>query len=160
VNRPCALLRKWLPLALRLVLGGLFVWAGALKILEPDKFAVAVANYRLVPHALVNLVAITVPWVEVVGGTMLLLGWWVRANALIMLGLTIGFFFFISSALVRGLNIECGCFGTLSGHRIGLTNLLIDAGLLSLAAGLWWLTSASPGADSPPSVEPPAVASA
>lgn len=117
------------------LLGGLFLWAGSLKIFDPKEFATAVANYRLVPYPLINLVAITVPWVEVVAGLFLVLQRWVRASALVMAGMTAAFFVFIVSALARGLNIECGCFGTLGGHRIGFTNLAIDAALLAMA--LW-----------------------
>jgi uncharacterized membrane protein YphA (DoxX/SURF4 family) len=129
-------------LGLRLVVGGAFVLAGALKIAHPAEFALAVANYRLVPHALTNPVAILMPWVEVVAGSLVLAGIWLRAAALVITGLTGMFALVILSALARGLNIECGCFGTMGGRHIGLVNLAIDVGLLGLSALLMWRTGA------------------
>jgi uncharacterized membrane protein YphA (DoxX/SURF4 family) len=144
---------KILSIALRLILGGVFVFAGALKIYDPGRFALDIANYRLVPHELINLFAITLPWVEVLGGFFLLFGLWLRASALIVLAMTIMFFLAISSALTRGLDIECGCFGTVGGRRIGLMSLLFDTGLLCMAG---WLTWSARKCDHP---APPAVPS-
>ena len=119
---------------LRLLVGGAFVAAGALKIADPAKFALDVSNYRLVPHEMLNLVAILLPWIELTVGLFVLAGIWLRAAALVVTGLTLLFFIVIGSALARGLNIECGCFGTLGGNHVGLVNLVIDAALFSLAA--------------------------
>lgn len=121
---------------LRLVVGGAFVFAGALKIADPAQFAVAVSHYRLVPHELLNLLAILLPWIEVTAGVFVLAGIWLRAAALVITGLTAVFFALIVSALARGLNIECGCFGTVGGKNVGLLNLAIDATLFFLAAFL------------------------
>ena len=106
---------NWL---LRITVGGAFVLAGVLKIAGPARFAVAVSNYRLVPHELINLVAIVVPWIEVVAGLCVLAGFWLRPGALIATAMTATFFFVITSALQRGLNIECGCFGTIGGKPL------------------------------------------
>ncbi len=127
-----------LPWVLRLIVGGAFVLAGGLKIANPAKFALDVSNYRLVPHELINLVAILIPWVEVTAGCFVLAGIWLRAAALVITGLTVMFLFVIGSALARGLNIECGCFGTIGGKHVGLVNLAIDLTLLSLAVLLTW----------------------
>ena len=127
---------------LRLLVGGAFVIAGALKIADPAKFALDVSNYRLVPHELINLVAILVPWIEITAGSLVLAGIWLRPAALVIASLTVMFFAVIVSALARGLNIECGCFGTIGGKHIGLVNLAIDSTLLFLAA---LLARRSPG---------------
>ena len=124
----------WINGVLRLLVGGAFVVAGALKIADPAKFALDVSHYRLVPQALVNLVAILVPWIEVTAGSLVLAGIWLRAAALVITSLTVMFFAVIGSALARGLNIECGCFGTLGGKHVGLVNLAIDSTLFLLAA--------------------------
>lgn len=124
----------WLDWILRLLVGGAFVLAGALKIADPAKFALDVGNYRLVPHALTNLVAIIIPWIEVVAGSFVLAGVWLRAAALVITSMTVMFLFVIVSALARGLNIECGCFGTVGGRHVGLVNLAIDTTLFCLAA--------------------------
>ncbi|MCI0534836.1 MAG: DoxX family membrane protein, partial [Verrucomicrobiales bacterium] len=120
---PASLRANWLTWFLRLAVGGAFIAAGALKIASPEKFAVAVSNYRLLPHELINLVAILIPWVEVLAGLLVLAGIWLRAAALVITSLTVMFFVVITSALARGLNIECGCFGTVGGKHVGLTNL-------------------------------------
>jgi uncharacterized membrane protein YphA (DoxX/SURF4 family) len=126
----------WPDLTLRLLVGGAFVLAGALKISDPAKFALDVGNYRLLPHELTNLVAILVPWIEVTAGAFVLAGVWLRAAALVITGLTGMFFFVIVSALARGLNIECGCFGTVGGRNVGLVNLAVDTTLFALAVVL------------------------
>jgi uncharacterized membrane protein YphA (DoxX/SURF4 family) len=119
---------------LRLLVGGAFVFAGVLKIADPAQFAQDVGNYRLVPHELTNLLAILLSWIEVAAGSFVLAGIWLRAAALVITSLTVMFFLVIVSALARGLNIECGCFGTVGGRHVGLVNLGIDATLFSLAA--------------------------
>lgn len=119
---------------LRILVGGAFIVAGVLKIASPDKFAGDISNYRLLPHILINLVAILLPWVEVVAGFVVIIGPWVRAGAVVILAMTVMFFTVITSALARGLNIECGCFGTVGGKHIGLVNLAIDSTLLCLSA--------------------------
>lgn len=121
---------------LRFLVGGAFVVAGALKIAAPAKFAIDVSNYRLLPHEMINLVAILLPWIEVVAGAFVLAGIWLRAATLLITCMTVVFFSAIVSALVRGLNIECGCFGTVGGKHVGLVNLAIDSTLFCLAAWL------------------------
>lgn len=123
-------LRNWV---LRLLVGGAFLFAGALKIADPAKFAVDVSHYRLVPPELVNLVAILVPWIEVTAGWFVLAGIWLRPAALVIASMTVLFLGVIVSALARGLNIECGCFGTIGGKHVGLVNLAIDAAILIFA---------------------------
>ncbi|MCD6051270.1 MAG: Methylamine utilization protein MauE [Verrucomicrobia bacterium] len=132
---------NWL---LRLAVGGAFVLAGALKIADPAKFAVDVGNYRLLPHELNNLVAILIPWIEVAAGVFVLAGIWLRPAALVISSLTVMFFFVILSALARGLNMDCGCFGTVGGQHVGLVNLAIDSTLFFLAANLFIRSPAGP----------------
>jgi uncharacterized membrane protein YphA (DoxX/SURF4 family) len=129
---------KWgnvLQLVLRIFLGGFYVLAGSLKVPDPAKFAEAVGNYRIVPHELINLVAITLPWIEITAGLFLMLGIWQKASAWLINIMTLVFIAGIVAALARGLNIECGCFGTVGGRRVGLRAILEDAALL--ACGFW-----------------------
>jgi putative oxidoreductase len=126
---------KGVNLVLRLVLGGVFVYAGSLKVFNPPLFAQEIDQYALVPHEMINLMAITLPWVEVTAGVLLILGICVRANALILAGLATVFFIAISSVLARGLKIKCGCFGEVGSAFIGPWHLLLDGALL--AAAIW-----------------------
>lgn len=95
---------------IRILLGFLFLFAALDKIIDPAKFAEVVYNYRLAPVELLNIIAICVPWIEAIIGITLLIGVWVEVSAFILSGMTILFIIMIVSAILRGLNIECGCF--------------------------------------------------
>jgi uncharacterized membrane protein YphA (DoxX/SURF4 family) len=129
---------KILPLIFRLALGGVFIFAAVPKIIAPEKFAQAISNYRMLPNEWLNLLAITLPWVELLAGILLVVGAWVRASAWAVTGMCVMFLVAISSAVSRGLNIDCGCFGTVSGRRIGLASLAFDIALLGMAVWLSW----------------------
>lgn len=124
----------------RLILGGLFLYAGGTKIVDPATFATDVGNYRLLPHQMVNLVAITLPWIEATAALLLLLGIWTRASALLISALMVVFIIAVSQALARGLDIKCGCFGTVTASKAGLETLALEAALLALSAWLVWRT--------------------
>lgn len=126
---------KLLELSARLIVGGVFVVAGALKIMHPAAFVTDIANYRLMPHDFINLLAITLPWVEVVAGGLLIAGIWKRANALLITLLMIVFLVAIGQALYRGLDIRCGCFGTVEARRVSALALAEDVVLLAMS--LW-----------------------
>ena len=123
-------------LAARIVLGLVFLLYGLDKILHPDDFARAVANYRLLPEALVNLVAVILPWVECVCGLLLLAGQWVRSAALVSAFLLGVLMVAVSITLASGLDISCWCFNTDEGRKIGLGLLVEDLLLLGAAAVL------------------------
>jgi uncharacterized membrane protein YphA (DoxX/SURF4 family) len=94
----------------RLLLGGVFLYAGLGKIPNPQDFAVAMANYRLLPAAYVTPGALILPWLEVLCGLFLICGLFTRACAWVLLVLLLVFMGALTSALVRGLDIACGCF--------------------------------------------------
>jgi uncharacterized membrane protein YphA (DoxX/SURF4 family) len=97
---------------LRVALGVVFIAASLDKIQNPENFASNIANYRLMPYQLINLVAVTLPWLEVVTGSFLVTGIWIRANALIASAMLAVFSTAILQALLRNLDISCGCFST------------------------------------------------
>ena len=121
---------------LRLVIGGGFVVAGAMKLWNPGGFANDVANYRLLPDALVNLVAITLPAIEVLAGGLLMAGIWKKPSALLITFLMAVFLAGIAQAVVRHLDIRCGCFSTIEARHVGLIALAQDFGLFCAAAWL------------------------
>jgi uncharacterized membrane protein YphA (DoxX/SURF4 family) len=123
---------------LRLGVGGVFVVAGALKIWDPTAFAGDIANYRLLPHELINLLAITLPWIEVAAGLLLVLGIWKRASAVLITLMMIVFLVAIGQALARGLDIRCGCFGTVEARKVGVLAMGQDVLLFVVAAWLAW----------------------
>ena len=101
----------WLATAARLVLGGVFVVAGVLKIPDPAAAVRAVRAYQLLPEALVGPVAFGLPVLEIAVGLALLLGVFVRTAAIAAAVLLAVFLGGVGSAWARGLQIECGCFG-------------------------------------------------
>lgn len=103
-------IRKYLEIIIRLVLGFIFLYASLDKIIYPQKFAEVIYNYRLMPIELLNICAIIVPWVEAFIGVSLLIGFRVDVSAFMLSVITFFFILMIISAIVRGLNIECGCF--------------------------------------------------
>jgi len=116
----------------RLALGALFLVAGILKARDVTAFAGEIAAYRLLPYALNYLVATTLPYVEILAGGLLLWGRKVRGAALLTALLTVVFVGAILSALLRGLQIDCGCFGGGPGQSLWFA-LLRDLGILVLA---------------------------
>jgi len=114
-------------LIVRTVLGFVFLWASYAKILDPGPFARAMANYQLVPEWGINLLALILVWVEFCCALLLLTGQWVRTSAFVVAGLLIVFIVAVSISLVRGLDVNCGCFSTTSGRKIGFMLLGEDA---------------------------------
>jgi uncharacterized membrane protein YphA (DoxX/SURF4 family) len=103
-------LRRYLPAAARIALGGLFSYAALLKIADPVAFAGSVAAYRILPYFASYLTAAVLPFLELVCGVLLISGYRVRAGALIIAGMNLLFIAALASLLVRGLDIDCGCF--------------------------------------------------
>ncbi|MDI6849820.1 MAG: MauE/DoxX family redox-associated membrane protein [Candidatus Saccharicenans sp.] len=101
-------------LLLRLVVGGVFIWAAVTKIADPLSFAQDVRNYRLVGQSLSFLTAIILPWVELVAGIFLVIGIFPRSSALLISGLLVFFIILVAVTMLRGIDVECGCFGTFS----------------------------------------------
>jgi uncharacterized membrane protein YphA (DoxX/SURF4 family) len=101
-------------------------------------FAQDVANYHVPPSALGNLVAITLPWTELLAAALLVLGIWKRASAWVITAMMVVFLVAISWALAHGYDIRCGCFGTVDARKVGVTALAEDTALLAMAAWLAW----------------------
>ncbi len=95
---------------LRVFLGIIFIYASIDKIIDPLKFSDAIDNYHITPVQMNNLAALVVPWIELVAGVFLILGIYVRGSSTIIILLLIWFIFILTQALVRGINVNCGCF--------------------------------------------------
>jgi len=126
-NRPLALRT-----GLRLFLGGVFVYAAWLKLREPWMlFAMSVDAYGLLPQWAVISVARTLPWAELLLGLALLSGKWIRISSAAAAALLLGFLTAMAFSYVKGMRIECGCFG--SGDIISPRTLARDGSLLAAA---------------------------
>jgi len=83
-------------------------------------------------------VAITLPWIELLAGGLLVVGIWKRASAWVITAMMVVFLAAIGWALAHGYDIRCGCFGTVDARKVGLTALAEDFMLLAMAAWLAW----------------------
>ena len=124
---------------LRIVLGCVFIYASLDKINHPDLFAEAVYNYQLLPEMAVNLVAISLPWLELLSGILLVLGLWKEGSILILSGLMVVFIGALGINLARGLDVHCGCFITQSTDPITILTLFRDSLFLLVAFYLFYL---------------------
>ncbi|MBI5215798.1 MAG: DoxX family membrane protein [Ignavibacteriae bacterium] len=122
----------------RTILGLVFVIASVDKIAMPELFASNVHAYGLVPFSLVNIFALIIPWVELLCGLYLLGGFRVRASAALLSVLNLVFIIAISSAIFRGLEINCGCFGAAKSSIVGWDRVVEDIGLLLLCIHLFF----------------------
>lgn len=125
---------KYLLLILRVIVSFVFIYAGIEKISNPAGFSDAINNYRILPLITVNFFAITLPWIELIAGVLILFGISVKENSFVITVLLVVFLIAIIISLARGLNIECGCFGTLSGTRIGLEKIIENLVLLFMSS--------------------------
>ncbi len=145
--------RRYLPIFLRWVIAGLFLYSGGAKILDLLGTADAVRNYDLLRDPWITTVALLLPWVEIISGGLLLVGRWIPGALAVIAGSSLVFVVAIGSAWARGLDISCGCFGAADGAGGPIHYAWHTAGLLLLLATcvwLWWRlpkTEASANAD-------------
>lgn len=117
-----------------MIIGIVFIYSGLEKIVSTADFAASVQNYRIVPIELTNLVGIILPWLEFYCGLFLIIGIFKQASAAILSTLLLLFIFILFSALIRGLDIECGCFG--SGANVSWFRIIEDIVLLTMSLHL------------------------
>ena len=134
--------QPWLTLLARLILGGVLLAAGALKIGNLQKSAMAVRAYEMLPVELANFLGYALPWIEIGIGLLLIVGASVKVCGLLGAFTMLAFIIAIAQAWVRGLSIDCGCFG--GGGTIDpedtkyLSEIIRDIGLMALGVFLYY----------------------
>ena len=123
---------KYFLLAFRLIVGGVFFASGLLKVGDPLAFAQDIKNFRIVSHEVSFMAALILPWIEILCGALLITGILRRPSALLASGLLIGFIILVGITMARGIDTDCGCFGSLS-HRADWWLLLQDGVLLLMS---------------------------
>jgi len=126
---------KGIACGLRVLMGGVYLVAGALKALDPAHFAADIDHYHLLPYFAVAPLALYLPWLEIICGLAVVAGASRRGALVILFALTVLFIAAIASAWMRGLDIHCGCFGAASQGPLAY-DLAFD---LVLFGGLVWL---------------------
>lgn len=133
----------------RLLLGGIFVYAGYAKLTYPNHnlwpyfmlkfsvsanlstFAFQVDSYKVLPQGAVQFVAHTLPFAEIVLGLLLLIGWRFRIWATMITAILVGFLCVVTRAYLLHMEINCGCFGT--PEPLTLMTVVRDSALVLLA---------------------------
>ncbi len=111
-------------------LGLLFIYASLDKIWNPGLFAKSISNYRILPLPLLHISAIVLPWLELICGFALVINRYQRAAYLLIGSLLLVFIMAITSAMMRGLDFNCGCFSVNSDEsNVGWLKILQNIGL-------------------------------
>ena len=135
--------QPWITLLARLILGGVLLVAGALKVGNLQKSAMAVRAYELLPTAIANFLGYVLPWLEIGLGLLLMLGVAVSISGLFGAIIMFAFIIAIAQAWARGLSIDCGCFG--GGGPIDpsqtkyLSEIIRDIGLFGVGIFLYYI---------------------
>jgi putative oxidoreductase len=138
---PTILRNRWVRRGLSLIVGGAFVYAGAIKFGAPQSLADTVAEYGMLPNFAIVAFALALPVFEVLAGLLLVSGWRSRVGALAVATAIFVYIVAISLALARGLTINCGCFGAAPATRAAMwLDLVRDLAIFAAAAALY-LTS-------------------
>ncbi len=133
MGAPRVLTSPWLVGLCRIAVGVVFIAAALAKIGDPGSFATQIHHFRIAPVALENLVAVLLPWVELLTGLALVLQVRPRSGAWLAAAMMAAFTIMVASAMARHLDFECGCFGTADATRVGAKKLLENLALTGAA---------------------------
>lgn len=126
-------------LTCRFVAGGASLLAGVLKLRNPDVFMLSIKGFDLAPAVVIPFAAYLVPWLEVTCGLLLFYGLWARAAAMVATVLYSAFTLAVVSAILRGMSLDCGCFGDFFGpSKIGWFTVARNGVFIAAAALVWW----------------------
>lgn len=131
---------KFLYFFLRAVFAVIFIFAGMEKISDPASFSQTIENYKLFPEFALNFIAIYLPWLEVISGILLVWSKHETENLLILNSLLVLFTIIIIISVLRGLNIECGCFGTAMGIKVGIAKIIENLVLILVGVYLQYFS--------------------
>jgi putative oxidoreductase len=119
-----------------LIVGGIFIYAGAIKVLDPVQFAIDIDNYKILPWIISVGLAFYLPWLEIFCGLALILRRLYLGGLSILTGLVAVFLFATIAAKARGLDITCGCFGHASQNWNFPAHLAVDLAILGALLAL------------------------
>jgi putative oxidoreductase len=121
---------------LDVIAGGIFIYAGVLKMLDPVQFANDIDNYKVLPWFISVRLAFYLPWLEIFCGLAVIFRFLYRGGLSILTGLIVVFIGATVAAKARGLDITCGCFGHASQHWSFPQHITIDLAIFAALAAL------------------------
>ena len=124
---------------LAVIVGGVFVYAGVLKVLDPVQFGLDIDNYKMLPWFVSVRLAFYLPWLEILCGLALIFGFLYRGGLSILALLVLVFLGATIAAKARGLDITCGCFGHASQHWSFPQHMAIDLAIFVALSALLWI---------------------
>lgn len=139
---------------LYLLFGGFFVYSGAVKAMDPGIFVMDVRSFDLLPDPYAAWLAMGLPWLEILAGLAVISGVWRKGGLLTLNGALLVFLIAISIAWYRGIDIQCGCFGSHDKESSHVSLLLRDVALLAFGCFLQWKAARGRGTTSAPSASP------
>ncbi len=120
-------MKNLLVMVCRIFLGFMFIYASLDKIANPEEFAKQIGYYKALPFGLENVLAIVLPWTELIVGICLLAGLLVDGATLLSIIMMLVFILAISQAMLRGIDITCGCFKvSADSDKLGLDTIIRD----------------------------------
>ncbi|MGI8482431.1 MAG: MauE/DoxX family redox-associated membrane protein [Chthoniobacterales bacterium] len=128
---------KWIWRIAAILIGCLFIYAGALKAWNPARFASDIENYHVVVWPIGVRLAFYLPWLEILCGTALVVRRFYSGAVFILAGLMLIFIGATLSAKGRGIDISCGCFGPVSDQMSFAWHMILDFAILGALIALW-----------------------
>lgn len=128
--------RHWGLFIMRMILGAVFSFSAWSKIMAPQVLADAIVGFELVPESIALEAAIMLIWLELICGAFMILGLWARATVIVITAMLAIFQAGLVSVILRGIEIDCGCFGQFSEIHVGWSTVLRNTALLLFSATL------------------------
>lgn len=133
---------KYFLFILRLIVGGVFIYASLDKLMNQEEFSKAIYNYKFLPSVFINIFAVVIPWIELLAGLFLILGIYKRGSSFLIAFLLIIFIIALVQAYARGLDIDCACFSLeSSGQKSDILVRIIEDIFLLIATSIIYIKS-------------------
>jgi putative oxidoreductase len=130
-------MKQYLWRVVAIIIGGLFIYAGAVKVIDPVEFARDIDNYKMLPWQVSVWMGLYLPWLEILCGLALVVRVLYRGSVFVLTALMVLFIVITVIAKARGLDISCGCFGHASKYLSFAWHLVLDFLLLGGLVLLW-----------------------
>jgi putative oxidoreductase len=130
---------KYLLRILGVAIGGIFVYAGAVKALDPVQFGLDIDNFKILPWFISVRLAFFLPWLEILCGLAVVFRVLYRGGLSVLTLAVLVFIAATVAAKIRGLDITCGCFGHASQHWSFAEHMAIDLAIFVALAALLWI---------------------